>query len=421
MFTDGGTDNATPFIWITNTTSIIRANTFQGSGHVAQDAIILGGHGEPFATSIPTASGLFTGAFQGYGTVIEENTFCNLNRGVFGQAYSNSIVVANNGFIDNIGTRAIEFRATFGVNTVDLVYGVNINGNVIEMDVYRYGVVLAGVRNAVCAGNGFYDYIANTNYVADFFFATATEDGSSGISVFNHFEAGLQGATPFGQVGDLTQKTLQTVIGSQGGTDLTGFGVAASQFAKGANVCGSYSTATEFTGFGGALNVIDEFALTAAVSIGASSSTNRAYINGNQAAIAPMELVLNHGGGGVQAWGHFTTPQQVKSLSNGDNNDIGVTTSYARFTGPTGAFAVTGFTRYRTVLGFGGTPMDGQRLTIYNSTSQVMTIKHNTGSTAGSRILTYTGANVVLGANPSSAEFVYDSTDAAWILTSTLG
>ena len=72
-----------------------------------------------------------------------------------------------------------------------------------------------------------------------------------------------------------------------------------------------------------------------------------------------------------------------------------------RITGPTGAFNLTGF----------ASPTNGYNLTIYNTTAQTMTITHDATSTAGLRILTPTGADVVA----KVATFIYDSTASRWV------
>jgi hypothetical protein len=63
------------------------------------------------------------------------------------------------------------------------------------------------------------------------------------------------------------------------------------------------------------------------------------------------------------------------------------------------------------------TPIDGQRLVVYNATGQVLTIKHQSGSAAAAdQITTMTGADVVTVGN-GCAEFIYDSSDSKWINT----
>lgn len=107
----------------------------------------------------------------------------------------------------------------------------------------------------------------------------------------------------------------------------------------------------------------------------------------------------------------LVTPLGSATLANGLNSNIATpTTSFVRLTGPTGAFSVGGFT--------GG--VDGYNLTIYNATAQAMTIvNEDASSTAGNRIKTLTGGNVVLRAGTSAARLIYDATDFRWVLLAT--
>lgn len=93
------------------------------------------------------------------------------------------------------------------------------------------------------------------------------------------------------------------------------------------------------------------------------------------------------------------------------NSNITVNSSFARITGPSGVFSVGGF----------ASPLEGQLLTIYNSTANAMTIvNEDVSSTAANRIKTLTGANVVLRAGTSAASFRYSSHETTpgprWIL-----
>lgn len=95
------------------------------------------------------------------------------------------------------------------------------------------------------------------------------------------------------------------------------------------------------------------------------------------------------------------------TLANGANNDIAIgTASWLRITGPVAGFSVSGFA--------GG--MEGRVLVLNNAVAQVMTITNDATSSAANRILTQTGADVVLRAGRSSAWFVYDAVDSRWIL-----
>lgn len=107
----------------------------------------------------------------------------------------------------------------------------------------------------------------------------------------------------------------------------------------------------------------------------------------------------------------IATLQGSVALANGLNSNIAKpTTSWVKLTGPTGAFSVGGFT--------GG--VDGSEIDVFNSVAQAMTIvNEDASSTAGNRISTLTGANVVLRAGTSAARFKYDAGNARWILIST--
>ncbi len=107
--------------------------------------------------------------------------------------------------------------------------------------------------------------------------------------------------------------------------------------------------------------------------------------------------------------GALATEATNIALSNGTNNNLALTNqSFARITGPTAAFTVTGVA--------GG--VDGQILRIENTTAQNMTISHSSASsTAGNRIYSPSGSDVVLKGQNSSAELIYDATNTQWVLT----
>lgn len=100
------------------------------------------------------------------------------------------------------------------------------------------------------------------------------------------------------------------------------------------------------------------------------------------------------------------------TLVNGANDDIAITGTETlriiRIVGPSGAFSVSGFTA----------PSAGRVIVLHNTTAQAMTLTNDAGSTAALRILTLTGADIVLAARTSSATLAYDSTAARWIVTS---
>lgn len=94
-------------------------------------------------------------------------------------------------------------------------------------------------------------------------------------------------------------------------------------------------------------------------------------------------------------------------LSNGANNDVVIdTNSFIRVTGPTAAFSISGFA--------GGS--NGRLITLYNTTSQPMTIINNATSANGNQILTLTGENIVSPAKSSVLQLQYNSTLSRWIV-----
>ncbi|MEP7235254.1 MAG: hypothetical protein ABI778_08160, partial [Ignavibacteriota bacterium] len=108
--------------------------------------------------------------------------------------------------------------------------------------------------------------------------------------------------------------------------------------------------------------------------------------------------------------GAVATRAYSKSLSNGNNNNLTnlANESFARITGPTGAFTITGIA--------GGS--DGQLLKILNSTSQSMTIAdQSASSTAANRITSATGTDIVLTGSYSEVDLIYDATASRWIVT----
>ena len=100
------------------------------------------------------------------------------------------------------------------------------------------------------------------------------------------------------------------------------------------------------------------------------------------------------------------------AVANGLNSNlVPPANSSLRLTGPTAAFSVGGFT----------TGVDGQQLRIYNTVAQTMTlVNEDASSTAGNRIKTLTGSNIVLRAAATSfATLEYDGTDLRWIVVNT--
>jgi hypothetical protein len=100
------------------------------------------------------------------------------------------------------------------------------------------------------------------------------------------------------------------------------------------------------------------------------------------------------------------------AVSNGVNNDLAVGAySFIRLTGPTALFSITGLT--------GG--VNGKVVTLYNTTTQPMTIMNNSGlSIAGNRILTLNNSDFIL-VQQGTVSLTYDSVLSNWIVTSGFG
>lgn len=115
--------------------------------------------------------------------------------------------------------------------------------------------------------------------------------------------------------------------------------------------------------------------------------------------------------GGVISSGPLAMQKGSVAVANGLNSNIATPVhSFIRLTGPSAVFSIGGFT--------GG--VDGYSLTVYNTVAFAMTIvNEDASSTAANRIKTLTGGNVTLRAGTSMAVFIWDSTDARWILTAT--
>lgn len=100
-------------------------------------------------------------------------------------------------------------------------------------------------------------------------------------------------------------------------------------------------------------------------------------------------------------------------LGNGANNNVDPSSvPWLYVSGPTGAFSITGF------VAPAATNNDGMLLYVYNSTSQNMTIAHESASsTAANRIKTMTGADVTT-TGAGFFTLIYSTTDSRWLLVS---
>jgi hypothetical protein len=103
-------------------------------------------------------------------------------------------------------------------------------------------------------------------------------------------------------------------------------------------------------------------------------------------------------------------PIGAMTLTNGANNNVGLPKrSFARITGPSAVFNITGIRD----------GADGKVAILYNTTAYAMTITNNATSTAANRILTNTGSDVAT-TGTGIVSLIYSITDSRWILLSVL-
>jgi hypothetical protein len=99
------------------------------------------------------------------------------------------------------------------------------------------------------------------------------------------------------------------------------------------------------------------------------------------------------------------------TLANGQNDNVTLPDGTIFFiTGPTGVFSITGFVAPN--------PATMRRALIVNSTGQVLTMKNNTGSSAGNKLFNPLGADLALGGTTFQfVEVYYDTSGTAWFTT----
>lgn len=143
----------------------------------------------------------------------------------------------------------------------------------------------------------------------------------------------------------------------------------------------------------------------------ADDSTGNCYTNGVVTTITSADVLFSGSKHQlVNVNGISASSFMFLTLANGDNNNIALPagTKNFRITGPTGAFALTGL-----VAG-----LDGQEVRLWNTTSQVFTVKDQNGSSsAANQIFTNTGADVVTGTR-SFVDLIYEKATGLWIVTS---
>lgn len=96
------------------------------------------------------------------------------------------------------------------------------------------------------------------------------------------------------------------------------------------------------------------------------------------------------------------SPQTAVAVSNGTNNDLVTDGYFARLTGATGAFSVTGI--YHGV--------DGARMILLNKTGQAMTLSNmSPSSLTTNKVYTGTGADIIVS---NIVEMIYDTAEGLW-------
>lgn len=148
-----------PFIQTTNTTLFVRDCSFFGhtslsKGTCIQDVIVLGG-------TTTVVDGTAAGAFQGYGTVIRENYFARIRRGVYGRVYCNAVGIVKNTWSNSCGSdntaAAVQFDGTTGAPSSGK--GNNLIGNTFEVGGYVYAVRLTNAGYTTSFANSFWDNV----------------------------------------------------------------------------------------------------------------------------------------------------------------------------------------------------------------------------------------------------------------------
>jgi parallel beta-helix repeat protein len=158
-FTDKGT-NSNVYVLVTNTTLHAQDNAFIGNPSKSattcdQDAIVLGGTTHTFGNG-PTNS------FQGYGTVISNNFFDRIRRAVYLRVDANTSIVRDNTVWTNSGSNLANGAVIELDGGVYTATGNTIEGNLVEIGNYTYGIKLANGSANTLIGNDAFDASGST-------------------------------------------------------------------------------------------------------------------------------------------------------------------------------------------------------------------------------------------------------------------
>ncbi len=244
---------------------------------------------------------------------------------------------------------------------------------------------------------------------------------STGLTTF---AAGAQGATTINYTLPLTAPTANQVLISSGGASSNLSWVDPSTLVGSSywSLTGN-SIAAAFNGTansGSFLGTTSAFPLVIATTnataqdieffSGANGATERVRITGTTGRVgintsSPNVKMDINGGLAIRSIG-------LTSLVAGNNNNvtIGDTSNY-RITGPTGNFVITGLT--------GGT--DGKQLTLFNASSNAMTIAHmNSGSSSANQIFNPAKTDMQIS-DSGMVSLVYDATMSRWVIQGNSG
>ena len=122
--------------------------------------------------------------------------------------------------------------------------------------------------------------------------------------------------------------------------------------------------------------------------------------------------------------GQLVTPFTALTVANGANNNLKIpANTFFRISSPTGTFSITGLLTGNAV--YDSTPalvyaaLDGQQVTLFNSTTYAMTISYESASSdEPNRIITNTGATDIVTTGSGVVTLMYSRADARWVVIS---
>lgn len=119
----------------------------------------------------------------------------------------------------------------------------------------------------------------------------------------------------------------------------------------------------------------------------------------------------------------LVTPFTAITVANGANNNFKIpANTFFRISSPTGTFSITGLltgdSLYDSTPALVYAALDGQQVTLFNSTTYAMTISYESASSdEPNRIITNTGADIVTTGS-GVVTLIYSRADARWIVIS---